>query len=139
MPLILQFVLAGLCTCFQQTFNALLVDIFAASPSTAAASSNITRCALSAVAVAVLQPLVDVMGRGWFFTVLAILSGGGGLVINWAINSQGMQWRRLRMSAERNVSERNQDVQSNTSNDPAPVKSRQEKRDLFHKVYAYSS
>ena len=115
------------------------MDIFAASPSTAAASSNITRCALSAVAVAVLQPLVDVMGRGWFFTVLAILSGGGGLVINWAINSRGMQWRRLRMSAERNVSERNQDVQSNTSNDPAPVKSRQEKRDLFHKVYAYSS
>lgn len=132
-PLILQFVLAGLCTCFQQTFNALLVDVFPASPSTAAASSNITRCALSAVAVAVLQPLVDVMGRGWFFTVLAILSGGGGLVTNWAINSQGMQWRRLRTSAERNVSQRNQDVQSNTSYDPAPVDSMQEKQDLSHK------
>ena len=92
-PLILQFVLAGLCTCFQQTFNALLVDVFPASPCTAAASSKITRCALSAVAVAVLQPLVDVMGRVWFFTVLAILSGGVGLVINWAINSRGMQWR----------------------------------------------
>ena len=106
-PLILQFVLAALCTCFQQTFNALLVDIFPASPSTAAASSNITRCALSAVAVTVLQPLIAVMGRGWFFTILAILSGGGGLVINWAINSRGMQWRRLRISAERNASERN--------------------------------
>ena len=55
-PLILQLVLAALCTCFQQTFNALLVDIFPASPSTAAASSNITRCALSAIAVAVLEP-----------------------------------------------------------------------------------
>lgn len=106
-PLILQFILAALCTCFQQTFNTLLVDIYQASPSTAAASSNITRCALSAVAIAVLQPLVNVMGRGWFFTILAILSGGGGLVSNWAINSRGMQWRRLRISEERNVSERN--------------------------------
>ena len=48
-PLILQYVLAALCTSFQQTFNALLVDIFPASPSTAAASGNITRCALSAI------------------------------------------------------------------------------------------
>ena len=129
-PLILQFVLAGLCTSFQQTFNALLVDVFPASPSTAAASSNITRCALSAVAVATLQPLVDIMGRGWFFTVLAILSGGGGLVSNWAINSWGMQWRRSRISAEKNVSERNQNVPSNTSNDSAPVNSMEEIRHL---------
>ena len=93
-PLFLQFILAGLCTCFQQTFDALLVDIFPASPSTAAASSNVTRCALSAAAVAVLQPLVDVIGRGCFF------SGGGGLVTNWAINSRGMQFRRLRIRKE---------------------------------------
>ena len=97
-PLILQFVLSVLCTCFQQTFNALLVDIFPASPSTAAASSNITRCTLSAAAVAVLQPLVVAMGRGWFFTLLTFLSGGGGLVSNWLIRSRGMSWRNLRMS-----------------------------------------
>lgn len=97
-PLILQFVLAALCTCLQQTFNALLVDVFPASPSTAAASSNITRCALSAVAVAVLQPLVNAMGRGWYFTVLAILSGGGGIGANWAINTHGMRWRSHRVA-----------------------------------------
>lgn len=96
-PLILQFVLAALCTYFQQTFNALLVDIFPASPGTAAASSTITRCALSAVAVAVLQPLQSIMGRGWFFVLLAALSGGGGLATNWAINARGMQWRQHRM------------------------------------------
>ena len=96
-PLILQYVLAALCTSFQQTFNALLVDIFPASPSTAAASGNITRCALSAVVVAVLQPLVDVMGRGWFFTVLTVLSGGGGLVADWLVKNKGMKWRRERI------------------------------------------
>ncbi|MCJ1468272.1 hypothetical protein MMC07_006900 [Pseudocyphellaria aurata] len=100
-PLMLQFVLSILCTCFQQTFNALLVDIFPVSPSTAAAASTITRCALSAVAVAVLQPLQDIMGRGWFFVLLAALSGGGGLATNWAINARGMQWRQQRMSKEK--------------------------------------
>lgn len=97
-PLIIQFVVAALCTCFQQTFNALLVDIFPVSPSTAAASSTVTRCALSAIGVAVLQPLVVLMGRGWFFTLLAVLSGGGGLLANWAINTRGMQWRQKRIS-----------------------------------------
>lgn len=97
-PLVLQFVLAALCTYFQQTFNALLVDIYPESPSTAAASSNITRCALSAVAVAILQPLVNVMGRGWLFTVLVVLSGGGGMAAIWAMTRYSMQWRQQRLS-----------------------------------------
>lgn len=97
-PLVLQFVLAALCTCFQQTFNALIVDIYPESPSTAAASSNITRCALSAAAVSILQPLVEAMGIGWFFTFLAILSGGGGMVSIWAMNRYSMQWRQQRLS-----------------------------------------
>lgn len=115
-PLILQFVLAVLCTCFQQTFNALLVDIFPASPSTAAASSNIARCALSAVAVAVLQPLQDIMGRGWFFVLLATLSGGGGLASNWAINARGMQWRQHRMLREKKTSGRLKDLEKSLEN-----------------------
>ncbi|MCJ1375014.1 hypothetical protein MMC20_006248 [Loxospora ochrophaea] len=97
-PLAIQFVLGVICTSFQQTFNALLVDIFPDSPSTAAASANITRCALSAVAVAVMQPLVDAMGRGWFFTLLGALSGGGGSITVWAIQLWGMEWRGERES-----------------------------------------
>ena len=96
-PLILQFVLAAICTAFQQTFNALLVDIFPASPSTAAASGNVTRCALSALAVAILQPMVKGMGRGWYFTLLSILSGGGGIIANCLINARGMKWRHQRL------------------------------------------
>ncbi|KAL8790818.1 MAG: hypothetical protein Q9213_000442 [Squamulea squamosa] len=96
-PLTLQFVLAAICTAFQQTFNALLVDIFPASPSTAAASGNITRCALSAFAVAILQPMVDQMNRGWYFTFLSLLSGGGGVVANWFVITRGMTWRHHRL------------------------------------------
>lgn len=97
-PLTLQFIIAALCTYFQQTFNALLVDIYPESPGTAAAASNITRCALSAVAVTILQPLTDALGRGWFFTFLALLSGGGGMTTMWAMMRYSMHWRQQRLT-----------------------------------------
>ena len=99
LPLILQFVLKILCTSFQQTFSALLVDVFPASPSTAAAAGNTVKCVLSAVAVAVLQPLVEVVGRGWFFTILTVLSGGVGFIAAWTMKKKGMVWRRERIGS----------------------------------------
>ncbi|KAI9659638.1 MAG: hypothetical protein M1831_003719 [Alyxoria varia] len=115
-PLILQFVLGLLCTSFQQTYNALLVDVFPASPSTAAACSNITRCALSAAAVAVLQPIVGAIDRGWFFVGLAISSGGVGVISCWTIQAYGMQWRRLRLSdAKRKATTRKDSEKGNVS------------------------
>ena len=96
-PLILHFVLAVLCTCFQQTFNALLVDVFPKNPSMAAASGSLTRCVLSAIAVATIAPLVDVMGRGWYFTSLSLASGGSGVITAWAIMRWGMSLRTRRI------------------------------------------
>ena len=95
-PLILQFFQGFLATWFLQSFSALLVDAFPETPSTAATAGNITRCALSAMAVAVLQPLIDVMGKGWFFSLLGLLSGVGGLAALTALNRWGMEWRRRR-------------------------------------------
>jgi len=100
-PLILQFVLGMLCTSFQQTFSALLVDVFPASPSTAAAAGNTVKCVLSAVAVAILQPVVKAVGRGWFFTILTVVSGGGGFVAAWMVKERGMEWRGMRIRSER--------------------------------------
>ncbi|KAL8867157.1 MAG: hypothetical protein Q9174_005839 [Haloplaca sp. 1 TL-2023] len=96
LPLILQFVLGMLCTSFQQTYNALLVDVFPSNPSTAAAAANLVKCALSAAAVAVLQPLETAVGIGWVFTILTILSAGGGFVSLWALRKYGMKWRQRR-------------------------------------------
>jgi len=76
-PLILQVFQGFLATWFIQSFSALLVDAFPEMPSTAAVAGNTMRCALSAVAVAVLQPLVDILGKGWFFTMLGLISGVG--------------------------------------------------------------
>jgi len=73
--LILQFMQGFWGTCFYTAYNTLLVDVFPESPSTAAAAASITRCAMAAAGVAVLQPLLDAAGRGWFFTVLGLWSG----------------------------------------------------------------
>ena len=99
-PLTLQFVHGVLCTCILQTFNTLLVDIFPESPSTAATAGNVTRCALSALYVALLQPLVDALGRGWYFTLLGLISGlvGGFAVL--MLQAYGCRWRSRRQNSE---------------------------------------
>jgi MFS family permease len=105
-PLMLQFVHGFLCTCFLQTFSALLVDIFPTSPGTAAASGNIFRCALSALGVALVQPLAESLGRGWYFTFLSILSGLGSAAAIWIIQTNGMKWRTQRWSNTTEIHER---------------------------------
>ena len=49
----------------------LLVDIHPSSPSTAQASLNIVRCTLAAGGIAVLQIVIDAIGVGWSFTLIA--------------------------------------------------------------------
>ena len=92
-PLILQFLIGAKCTILLQVYSALLIDIFSENPSTAAASSNITRCALSAAAVAIIEPLVNTMGRGWFFTLVSLIDGVGSMVAVLAIREWGAKWR----------------------------------------------
>ncbi|KAL9614135.1 MAG: hypothetical protein Q9167_001345 [Letrouitia subvulpina] len=95
--LILQFIQGFWGTYFYTTYNTLLVDVFPESPSTAAAAASITRCAMAAAGVAVLQPLLDAAGRGWYFTLLGLWSGGFGAVAVWLIQRKGMQYRTRRM------------------------------------------
>ncbi|KAL4751311.1 major facilitator superfamily domain-containing protein [Aspergillus terricola var. indicus] len=92
-PLILQLLIGAKCTVILQTFSALLVDIFPGRPGTAAAANNITRCALSAAAIAALEPLSEAVGRAWLFTMLALVGGGVGLVAVWMLRRWGGAWR----------------------------------------------
>ena len=97
-PLILQFIQGFWGTCFYTTYNTLLVDVFPESPSTAAAAASITRCAMAAAGIAILQPLLDAAGRGWYFTLLGLWSGGFGAVAVCLLRRYGMQWRTRRMA-----------------------------------------
>lgn len=97
-PLILQFIQGFLGTSIYTISNTLLVDVFPESPSTAAAAASIVRCALAALGVAVVQPLVSVLGRGWYFTALSFVTGIAGSVAVWMIRTWGMKWRSERVS-----------------------------------------
>lgn len=97
-PLVMQFFICGLSTLLSHTASALLVDIFPDNSSTSYASGQIMRCGLSAVSAAVLQPLIDSMGRGWCFTVFGLFIGASGLVSVAISRKKGMIWRRKRQN-----------------------------------------
>ncbi|KAI0436725.1 major facilitator superfamily domain-containing protein [Xylaria telfairii] len=94
--LVLQFAQGFWGTFFYTTYSTLLVDSFPQSPSTAAATTSITRTAMAAAGVAILQPLLDAAGKGWYFTVLGLWSGILGCVAVFILRRNGMAWRRRR-------------------------------------------
>ena len=58
-----------------------------------------SRCLLSAGAVAMMQPLIDQMGSAWFFTLVRMLSGAVGLAFDLSLRRWGKDWRRSRENA----------------------------------------
>lgn len=72
------------------------MDIFQDKPSAAAASGNIVRCGLSAAGIAVMEPLMQHMWLGWYFTFLSVLGAIVGLVNCEVIERKGMDWRLAR-------------------------------------------
>ena len=76
--------------------NTLLVDILPDTPSMAATAASIVRCALAAVGTATVQPLIGVLGRGWYFTLLGSFAGTASLIATWIVRAWGMQLRASR-------------------------------------------
>ncbi|CAG9990628.1 unnamed protein product [Clonostachys byssicola] len=94
--LVLQFIQGFWGTYFYTTYSTLMVDTYPQSPSTAAAATSVTRCAMAAAGVAILQPLLNVAGRGWYFTALGLWSGLFGTVAVSLLRWKGSVWRSRR-------------------------------------------
>ena len=94
--LCLQFVQGFLGTSIYTFSSTLLVDILPETPSTAAAAASIIRCAFAAIGTATVQPLVDAIGRGWYFTILGTALGTACNIAIWVIRTWGMEWRNKR-------------------------------------------
>jgi hypothetical protein len=84
--------------CVTVAFNVistLLIDFYPKAPATATAANNLMRCLLGAGATGVITPMINAMGRGWYFTFLGLF-----LVVSspmlWMIYFKGMQWREER-------------------------------------------
>ena len=72
-PLVLLFVV-GLCiTGSFSILNTLVVDLYPYAPATAIAANNLVRCLFGAGGTAVIEPMLQVMGRGWTYTFWALI------------------------------------------------------------------
>lgn len=97
-PIVMQFFICALSMLLSHTASALLVDVFPNSPSTAYASGQFARCGFSAASAAIIEPLMDAVGRGWYFTIFSLFTGLGCLLCVLASRCKGMEWRRARVA-----------------------------------------
>ena len=109
-PLVLLFFI-GFCS--TGTFNVMscfLVDLYPQSPSTATAANNLCRCLLGAGGTSAIIPMVNAMGRGWAFTLIAAIP----FVLSplmLLMQNKGPKWRearRVRMEEEKRVKDEKQ-------------------------------
>lgn len=69
----------------------LLTDLHPKSPAAAQATNNIVRCSLAGAGLALLQVVLDAVGTGWTFTIIAGLLWGC-LVLAWLEYTYGKAW-----------------------------------------------
>lgn len=111
-PLVLSFFI-GLCITWPfQIMNLLIVDSYPGAPATATAANNLVRCLTGAAATASIEPIIRGIGRGWAFTLLALLFTIPSPVL-WVIMKNGPKWRKQRIldmiEAEKKKAEPNDD------------------------------
>lgn len=97
--LVMLFIM-GLCTSASvQPLTALIIDINPKSPAAAGAAFNLVRCLLAAGGAAIVNPLLNSIGRGWTGTLVALswilLS-----VCWWTVIILGPKWRKQAKKAE---------------------------------------
>lgn len=98
-PLVLEFFAVATSTIMAHTSSALLVDIFPDIASTAYASGQIARCGLTAISVAVLQRIIDAVGKGWYFSILALFFSTCSSTCIFISCTVGVQWRIKRQTS----------------------------------------
>ncbi|KAK5188698.1 hypothetical protein LTR47_011747, partial [Exophiala xenobiotica] len=105
MPLILQFFIGGAMTIIFNACGTLLVDLHASRSLTAYAAPNLLRYAFAAGELAALQPLINAIGPGWCYTVIALMTGIIPAVCVVFGRVWGEKWRRQRHDAQDIVEE----------------------------------
>lgn len=88
-----QLLLPRLTFTLTRCLQVLLVDCHPDSPSSTSAASNLIRCILSAGGVALVEPLLNSIGRGWTGTLIAAVWAIGSLLW-WAVWVWGAKWRK---------------------------------------------
>lgn len=98
-PLVLIFVIGYSINASNQCMSILMVDTWPGKPATVTAASNLVRCSLGAAASAVVIPMLERLGRGWTYTLFALLWVVFSPCI-WALMKYGPGWRKERKEKE---------------------------------------
>ncbi|KAM3070399.1 hypothetical protein ACMFMG_010226 [Clarireedia jacksonii] len=107
-PVILLFVIGYALVASFQILNILMVDIYPGRPATVTAANNLVRCEIGAVATAVIVPMVDALGTGWSYTILALLFVAYSPTF-FVIIKYGMRWRKVRKDKEAAAAKRKEE------------------------------
>ncbi|KAF9881641.1 major facilitator superfamily transporter [Colletotrichum karsti] len=98
-PLVLQSVIGLTITGSFSIMNTLIVDLYPEAPATATAANNLIRCTMGAVGTAVIEYMIQGMGRGWCFTFIAALCAVLSPMLFWIVK-KGPGWRNERRLKE---------------------------------------
>jgi MFS family permease len=77
------------------TVSTLLVDLYPEQAAKATAANNFMRCLLGAGATALIDPMLNAMGRGWCYTFIAFVMLGTSPLLLFVIR-HGPRWREER-------------------------------------------
>lgn len=94
-PAIVLFVLGYLMIAAYQILSVLLVDIHPSQAATASAANNLLRCEIGAAFAAVIAPMINGIGTGWSYTLMALLAviTVPGLLLSMRY---GIRWRKAK-------------------------------------------
>ncbi|KAI0150766.1 MFS general substrate transporter [Xylariaceae sp. FL1272] len=91
--IILLFFVGLAVTGFSNLLSTIIVDINPGVAGAATAANNLTRCLVGAGATAATNPLIDAVGSGWAFTIIAFLFTALSPCL-WLVLKKGIDWRR---------------------------------------------
>ena len=73
-PIVVLFATSFVLSASMQVLSTLMVDLWPGRSGAATAANNLFRCEIGAAASAVIQPMIKNMGRGWAYTMFALIS-----------------------------------------------------------------
>ncbi|KAF2877427.1 major facilitator superfamily domain-containing protein [Massariosphaeria phaeospora] len=94
-PLVMHFLIGLFLTSAFNCMSVMIVDYYPLSPSTATAANNLVRCLVGAGGTAVINIMIESMGRGWCFTFVAAVVAAASPIL-WVLLKWGPGWREER-------------------------------------------
>ncbi|KAI9337094.1 major facilitator superfamily domain-containing protein [Pilaira anomala] len=98
-PIVLTFILSASCSLTFNGTSTLLVDLFPDNSATISASNNLTKCLLGATSILLVQPGIDSIGVGWFFTAASLFLLSTKPILSLELK-YGPTWRAERQKRE---------------------------------------